>query len=100
MQFKWVIFRGLVPHSEIPAYINACDVVAIPYRRSSLLGTSASCKIAEYLMCQRPIVSTRTPNFLQNFPEQAAAMRELRYAIRAMSPTWRGHCSINWIMPL
>ena len=67
----WIIFRGMVAHAEMPEYVNAADVVAIPYRLSPFMDMGSSCKIAEYLMCRRPIVSTRTPNFLGNFPVQA-----------------------------
>ena len=72
----WVIYGGEVPHAMVPFFMNSCDVLAIPYQRSSLVDTSASCKIAEYISCQRPIVSTRTPNFIENFPEQAAILGE------------------------
>ena len=72
----WTIYRGLVPHDEIPHYVNACDVVALPYRQSALLDNSSSCKIAEYIACGRPLVSTRTPNFLENFGAQAGALGE------------------------
>ena len=72
----WTINRGLVSHDEIPSYINACDVVALPYRHSALLDNSSSCKIAEYIACRRPLVSTRTPNFLENFATEAAALDE------------------------
>ena len=34
----------------------------------------ASCKIAEYLLCERPLVATDTPNFVGNFPTQAAEL--------------------------
>lgn len=71
-----VIFRGLVSHAEVPAYINACDVVALPYRQSALLDNASSCKITEYLMCGRPIVSTRTPNSMENFPEDVGALEQ------------------------
>ena len=70
----WVIYRGVVPHQAMPLYLNACDVLAIPYRRSLLVDTSSSCKIAEYFNCRRPIVSTRTPNLTENFPSQAFAL--------------------------
>jgi len=70
----WVDYCGVVPHASVVNYINACDVVALPYRRSQLMDMGASCKIAEYLLCQRPIAATRTPNFLQNFPEQASQL--------------------------
>jgi glycosyltransferase involved in cell wall biosynthesis len=73
-----VLFRGMVPHADMPCYLNACDVLAIPYRESAIMDMGASCKIAEYLMCVRPLVSTRTANFIANFPEQA---RELGAAL-------------------
>lgn len=66
-----VVYRGMVPHSSIPDYMNACDVLALPYLNGVFLDRASSCKIAEYLSCQRPIVATRTPNFVRNFPEQA-----------------------------
>lgn len=67
----WVIFRGTIPHAEMPNYLNASDVLVIPYRQSAIMDMGASCKIAEYLMCERPIVSTSTGNFVGNFPLQA-----------------------------
>lgn len=67
----WVEDRGSVAHVRIPDYINACDVVALPYRRGPIIDMASSCKIAEYLFCGRPIVATDTPNLTSNFPEQA-----------------------------
>jgi glycosyltransferase involved in cell wall biosynthesis len=72
-----VVYHGFVSHDRMPAYINACDVVSLPYLRGAFLDSASSCKIAEYLMCQRPIAATRTPNFVQNFPEQAERLDEL-----------------------
>lgn len=74
LQEPWIDFRGMVPHSEIPYYINACDVVTIPYRRSPFMDMGASCKIAEFMLCHRPVVATETPNFIANFPVQADQM--------------------------
>lgn len=71
---SWVDFRGVVPHADVPDHIGACDVVALPYRRSRVMDMGASCKIAEYLLCERPLVATATPNFTANFPEQADAL--------------------------
>lgn len=70
LHYDWIIYRGIVPHEEMPFYINASDVLIVPYRLSEFMDMGASCKIAEYLMCQRPIVSTTTPNFISNFPIQ------------------------------
>lgn len=73
----WIVFRGLVPHEQMPLYVNAATVVAVPYRRSEFMDMGASCKIAEYLMCRKPLVSTSTPNLTANFPIQAAEMGPL-----------------------
>jgi glycosyltransferase involved in cell wall biosynthesis len=72
-----VLYRGMVPHGMIPGYLNACDVLALPYLRGAFIDNASSCKIAEYLVCRRPIVATRTPNFVQNFPEQARQLDAL-----------------------
>jgi glycosyltransferase involved in cell wall biosynthesis len=72
-----VLYRGMVPNDTIPDYLNACDVLALPYLNGAFLDKASSCKIAEYLYCRRPIVATRTPNFVQNFPKQAAELDSL-----------------------
>ena len=70
----WILYRGMVPHAQMPQYMNASDVLVVPYRNSPFMDMGASCKIAEYLMCERPVVSTRTPNFVANFPLQAGEL--------------------------
>lgn len=70
----WIDYRGAVPHERMPDYINACDVVAMPYRSSPFMDMGASCKVAEYLMCGVPLAATASPNFTANFPEQARAL--------------------------
>jgi glycosyltransferase involved in cell wall biosynthesis len=74
LEHDWIDYRGMVPHADMPMYLNAMDVLAIPYRLSPFMDMGASCKIAEYLMCERPVASTRTPNFTGNFPRQAAQL--------------------------
>ncbi len=70
----WVDWRGAVEHAVIPDFINACDVVVLPYRRGPIIDMASSCKIAEYLLCERPLVATDTPNFVRNFPRQAGEL--------------------------
>ena len=72
----WIIYRGAVPHADMPLYLGAADVLVVPYRQSPIMDMGASCKIAEYLMCGRPIVSTRTGNSVNNLPLQASALKE------------------------
>ena len=67
----WVDYHGVVAHADMPAYLNSCDVLVVPYRRSQVMDMGASCKIAEYMYCQRPLVATDTPNLSANFPIQA-----------------------------
>ena len=70
----WINFCGMVPHDRMPLYLNSCDLLVVPYRESAIMEMGASCKIAEYLMCARPLVSTSTGNFTSNFPLQAAEL--------------------------
>lgn len=63
-----VMYLGNVPYEKIPFYLSSCDVLAIPYRRSEFMDAGSSNKIAESIAAGRPIVVTRTPNFLANFP--------------------------------
>lgn len=70
----WILYRGVIPHEAVPEHMNACDLLVVPYRNSVFMDMGASCKIAEYLMCARPLVSTKTPNFIANFPRQAAEL--------------------------
>ena len=70
----WAEYHGVVPHSAMPDYLNACNVLALPYRRSQVMDMGVSCKIAEYLLCDRALAATDTPNFTANFPEQASEL--------------------------
>jgi glycosyltransferase involved in cell wall biosynthesis len=55
-----VIFRGLVPHYEVPAYISACDVL---YGAVDSRLPSNPIKCYEYLSCGRPIITTDVSAF-------------------------------------
>jgi glycosyltransferase involved in cell wall biosynthesis len=63
-----VRYVGNVPFHQMPTILAACNLIAIPYRRSLFMDAGASNKIAEALACYRPIVATRTPNLIANFP--------------------------------
>lgn len=65
-----IYYLGNVPFADVPYALAACDVLAIPYRRSPFMDAGASNKIAEAMACQRPIVATCSPNFTANFPQQ------------------------------
>ena len=67
-------YLGNVPFGEVPYALASCDILAVPYRRSTFMDAGASNKIAESIACRRPIVATKSPNFIENFPLQAATL--------------------------
>jgi glycosyltransferase involved in cell wall biosynthesis len=52
------VFTGLVPYEAVPRYIASCDVL---YGVSDPDKPSNPIKIYEYLACERPVITTRTP---------------------------------------
>ncbi|WP_158413869.1 glycosyltransferase [Halorubrum sp. CGM5_25_10-8B] len=52
------VFTGLVPHEVVPRYIASCDVL---YGISDPDKPSNPIKIYEYLACERPVITTQTP---------------------------------------
>ena len=66
-----VEYVGDVPYQDMPLMLGACNLLAIPYRRSAIMDAGASNKIVEALACGRPIVATRTPNLVENFTQTA-----------------------------
>ena len=66
-----VRYVGVVPFDNMPKMLGACNLLAVPYRRSAIMDSGSSNKIGEYLACSRPLVATRTPNLVENFPETA-----------------------------
>ncbi len=71
-----VRYIGNVSYNRMPFALASCDVLAVPYRRSPFMDAGASNKIAEAIACQRPLVATRTPNFVDNFPTQAERIEQ------------------------
>lgn len=73
----WVIYLGNVEFSNMPAALASCDVLALPYRKGAFVDNASSCKIAEYIAVERPIIATRSPNITENFPRQAEQLSGL-----------------------
>lgn len=67
----FVDYRGDIPQAVVAELIAACDVVCLPYRRTLQIDFGNSCKTAEYLASQVPIVTTDADNFLLNYPALA-----------------------------
>jgi len=58
-----VTFRGYVPHTEVPLYLFASDILLMPYNAS--LHTAKRCsplKLFEYMAAGRPIISSDLPS--------------------------------------
>lgn len=67
-QVRDVQFTGFVPHVEIPTYLYAADVLAMPYTaatqtRNGIVtsGFMSPLKLYEYMAAQRPILATNLP---------------------------------------
>lgn len=73
----WVHYLGNLSYEEVPIAMASCDLLALPYRRSDYLDMASSCKIAEYIAMEKPLVATDTSNFRTNFPGQYAALSGL-----------------------
>jgi glycosyltransferase involved in cell wall biosynthesis len=56
---SYIDYRGEVEQEKIPLFINASDVVVIPYHPDPQVNMSNPCKLTEYLSCETPIVATK-----------------------------------------
>lgn len=72
-----VTYLGNLPAEQVPMAMSCCNILALPYRRSTYLDAASSCKIAEYLAMRKPIAATLTPNLASNFPLQTQQLRNL-----------------------
>jgi glycosyltransferase involved in cell wall biosynthesis len=62
--FEACRFVGSINYSEVPAYINACDLMAAPYNPNAnplrrTYGIGSPLKLFEYMACEKPIISTK-----------------------------------------
>jgi len=72
----WIDYRGIVAQSEVVIMTNACDIVTIPYLADDFNNMSNACKIAEYLACGVPVVTTRVANYADIFATAPEAVCE------------------------
>jgi glycosyltransferase involved in cell wall biosynthesis len=73
---RWITYLGERAQHDIPALINACDVVAIPYANDAFNSMAGACKIAEYLACEKPVVATRVSSHAAVFEDHEAMLCE------------------------
>lgn len=64
-----IVFHGLVPQPELPAYIAQFDVCLNVFREGALSRDVSPLKFYEYLATGKPIVSTREPLQVENFSD-------------------------------
>lgn len=76
LEVPGVDYRGVLPQHQLPSLINACDVVVVPYLPDPQVDMSNACKIAEYVACSVPVVTTRVSNFAEIFAEAPQAVCE------------------------
>ena len=69
------LFGFIVP-SEIPAWLNRCDVGILPMRRDILLELASPNKLSEYIIMGKPIVTSRLKALTHYFSESALACFE------------------------
>jgi glycosyltransferase involved in cell wall biosynthesis len=67
-----VLFAGERPSTEIPAFLEAADVLVSPRSR----GTNTPLKIYQYLRAGRPIVATRLLTHTQVLDDEVAVLTE------------------------
>ena len=64
-----IVFHGLVPQPELPAYIAQFDVCLNVFRAGALSKDVSPLKFYEYLATGKPVVSTREPLQVSDFAD-------------------------------
>lgn len=67
LDYDFIVYLGNIPFNKVPVAMACCDLLALPYQNSEFLDNASSCKIAEYIAMEIPVVATATPNLLCNF---------------------------------
>ena len=64
-----IVFHGLVPQPELPAYLAQMDVCLNVFRAGALSKDVSPLKFYEYLATGKPVVSTREPLQVEDFKD-------------------------------
>ena len=64
-----IVFHGLVPQPELPAYLAQMDVCLNVFRAGALSKDVSPLKFYEYLATGKPVVSTREPLQVEDFAD-------------------------------
>ena len=68
-QYPNIVFHGLVPQPELPAYLAQMDVCLNVFRAGALSRDVSPLKFYEYLATGKPVVSTREPLQVEDFAD-------------------------------
>ena len=77
-QYPNIVFHGLVPQPELPAYLAQMDVCLNVFRAGALSKDVSPLKFYEYLATGKPIVSTREPLQVEDFKDVVYIARNPR----------------------
>lgn len=79
----FIHFVGTVPNSQVPDYINACDVMLAlqPKERLQKMGEAGFLKTREYLACEVPVVLSHIKGEPHPFTQDACAYIEPESAL-------------------
>jgi glycosyltransferase involved in cell wall biosynthesis len=61
---------GRIPHAEVPAYVAACDVTALP----ATAAYTNPMKLYEYAAAGKPSIAPRSPGVLEIVSDEAEAL--------------------------
>ncbi len=69
-----VIFRGFVPHQQVPLYLSAGDVVALPNSQKEKISSryTSPLKLFEYMASGTPIVASDLPSLREVLSDECA----------------------------
>ena len=71
-----VKFVGTVRPQEIPAWLDLCDIGVLATRQDVFLDLSFSSKLSEYIIMNKPVISSRLRTIRHYFSEEALAYFE------------------------
>lgn len=79
-KLKNFLIKGFVPHTQVPMYLKASDVLVIPYTSEMIIkgGTKAGeftspIKLFEYMAAEKPIISSALPTMKEVLEDDKTA---------------------------
>jgi glycosyltransferase involved in cell wall biosynthesis len=82
------IFIGTVPYNQVPEYISCMDLCLIPFARHKGMdaGSEGFCplKLAEYLACEKPVISSQKTSMPEDIVAYASSMQEYKDVIKQL----------------